>query len=305
MVKWSGRTRDPQEEAIRPMTSTAQGTEPSGETTRKTSPTRRERQRQATFDEIVEVARRLLREGQDVSIRAVATEMGLTAPALYRYVDSHAELMSLVVRAIFADVVAAMTVARDRHADDDPAAQIVAGVGAFRAWALGNREEFRLVFASPPMPEDEAAAHLPLMSLGNCPPGEMAAREFGTFFADIFGRLWAKYHFPVPADDALPEGVLEALIGEPVQGFEEKLATSPQASGAPVSPGMLWLFERAWAKLYGTVTLEVFGHVHPALITTNALFEATVLDIGSDLGLAGEWERLQGVVREAGALPSA
>ena len=63
----------------------------------------------------------------------------------------------------------------------------------------------------------------------------------------------------------------------------------------------MWLFERAWAKLYGTVTLEVFGHVHPALITTNALFEATVLDIGSDLGLAGEWERLQGVVREAGA----
>ena len=68
---------------------------------------------------------------------------------------------------------------------------------------------------------------------------------------------------------------------------------------------MLWLFERSWAKLYGTVTLEVFGHVHPGLITTNALFEATVLDIGSDLGLAGEWERLQGVVREAAALPSA
>ncbi len=276
------------------MTSTAQG-----------APTRRERQRQATFDEIVEVARRLLREGQDVSIRAVASEMGLTAPALYRYVDSHAELMSLVARAIFVDVVSAMTFARDRHAEDDPAAQIVAGVGAFRAWALNNREEFRLVFASPPPPEVQANANLPLMSLTDCTPEEMGAREFGTFFADIFSRLWSKYHFPVPADHALPEGVLAGRTGEPVEGLEHKLAPTAQQAGAPVTPGMLWLFERSWAKLYGTVTLEVFGHVHPALITTNALFEATVLDIGSDLGLAGEWERLQVVVREAAALPSA
>ena len=43
--------------------------------------------------------------GRDVSLRAVAAEMGLTPPALYRYVDSHAELMALVARAVFADVV--------------------------------------------------------------------------------------------------------------------------------------------------------------------------------------------------------
>ena len=264
------------------MTSTAEGA----------APTRRERQRQATFDESVEVARRLLREDGDVSIRAVATEMGLTAPALYRYVDSHAELLTLVARAIFVDVVAAMTVARDKHPDDDPAAQIVAGVAAFRTWALGNREEFRLVFASPPSPEAEANAHKPLLSLGDCAPEEMGAREFGTFFADIFGRLWMTYQFPVPADDDLPTGVLEALTGDDA---EHKLG-SP-ATGSPVTPGMLWLFERAWARIYGTVTLEVFGHVHPGLITSGALFEATVLDIGTDLGLADEWDRLRAVVR--------
>lgn len=257
-----------------------------------TTPTRRERQRQATFDEIVEVARQLLRDGQDVSVRAVASEMGLTAPALYRYVDGHAALLQLVAQAIFVDVVAAMTVARDKHPDDDPSAQIVAGVAAFRTWALGNREEFRLVFASPPTPEVEANAHTPLMSLGDCAPEEMGAREFGTFFADIFGRLWLKYQFPVPADDDLPAGVREALAGEDAG---HKLGTP--ATGSPVTPGMLWLFERAWARLYGTVTLEVFGHVHPGLITSGALFEATVLDIGTDLGLADEWDRLQAVAR--------
>src|SRR6478735_11041143 len=98
------------------------------------TPTRRERQRQATYEEIVDVARRLLRASEDVSLRAVSAEMGMTPPALYRYVDSHAELMVLVARSIFEDVVSAMATARDRYADDDPAAQIVAAASAFRRW---------------------------------------------------------------------------------------------------------------------------------------------------------------------------
>ncbi len=249
------------------------------------APTRRERQRQATHEEIVEVARRLLRAGGDVSLRAVATEMGLTAPALYRYVDGHAELMTLVTRAVFVDVVTALTAARDRHPDDDPAAQIVAGVAAFRKWALGNREEFRLAFATPPTAEADSAAWGPRAGLGECAPEEIGAREFGLFFSDIFGRLWARYQFHVPTDDELPEGVLEVLA-------------DPDQAGPPlVSAGMHWLFERAWARLYGTVTLEVFGHIHPGLIGTGAMFEATVLDMGTDLGLAGEWDRLRAVAR--------
>ncbi len=268
-----------------------------------TAPTRRERQRQATHDEIVTVARRLLRDGDDVSLRAVATEMGLTAPALYRYVDSHAELMTLVTRAVFVDVVAALTAARDRHPDDDPAAQIVAGVAAFRAWALGNREEFRLAFASPPTAEVESAAWQPYVDLGDCAPEEMGAREFGLFFSDIFGRLWTRYQFSVPADDELPEGVV-AVLADPSLVGKAGGRTAPDAHPV-LSAGMLWLFERAWARLYGTVTLEVFGHIHPGLIQTGAMFEATVLDIGSDLGLANEWERLRAVVRDVpGRLPA-
>lgn len=280
------------------MSSPSTPTLPSG----TTSPTRRERQRQATYDEIVAESRRLLREGQDVSLRAVATEMGLTAPALYRYVDSHAELMALVARAVFADVVAEMTVARDRHPVDDPAAQIVAAVTAFRRWALGNREEFRLVFASPPTPETQAlvesAAQRPITTLEGCVPEELGVHEFSAFFSDIFGRLWQKYRFAVPADEELPEGVLEVLTAEPdgpVPSGPDKLASIHQ--GGSVTPGMVWVFERSWARLYGTVTLEVFGHVHPGLITTSALFQATVADIGADLGLSDEWERLQAIAR--------
>lgn len=263
-------------------------------------PTRRERQRQATFDEIVDVSRRLVREGGDVSIRAVAQEMGLTPPALYRYVDSHADLIALVVRSIFEDVVAAMTVARDAQAADDPSAQVVAASAAFRAWALRNRTEFQMVFASSEsMQLDDARTTKTgsISSLADCLPDDSGVHLFAAFFSEIFGRLWAKYQFAVPADDELDPELLAILRSEIKPDEVTNGLRSP-------TPGMIWMFERAWARLYGTVTLEVFGHVHPGMITTGALFTATMLDIGADLNITDEWPRLQLVARaEAERVP--
>ena len=257
------------------------------------TPTRRERQRQATYDEIVEVSRGLLQRGEDVSIRAVAQVMGLTPPALYRYVDSHAELLQLVVRSIFVDIVSAMTVARDAHPHDDPGAQIVASSAAFRAWALAHPREFELVFASQEAIDTKSAEHGSAQDLLVPDEGAGAVsgvQLFSAFFSEIFGRLWVRYRFPIPPDDELEPELLEVLRAElkpaqVVKGFPEP------------TPGMIWLFERCWAKLYGTVTLEVFGCVHPAFVSTGALFTATMLDLGRELGMAGEWARLQEVAR--------
>ena len=41
-----------------------------------------------------------------------------------------------------------MTSARDRYGDDDPGAQILASVIAFRGWALAHPVEFGLIFAN-------------------------------------------------------------------------------------------------------------------------------------------------------------
>jgi AcrR family transcriptional regulator len=254
------------------------------------TPTRRERQRQATYDEIVEVSRRLLRDGEDVSVRAVATAMGLTPPALYRYVDSHAELMALVARSVLEDVVASMTLARDAQEADDPAAQIVASAAAFRGWAMSHREEFQLVFASAASADatgmvTDGSPQAPITSLDACLPSETGVDLFGAFFSEIFGRLWERYRFPVPDDADLDPEVLAVLRSQ----------IDPGANGGPglVTPGMIWMFERAWARLYGTVTLEVFGHVHPVLISSGALFRAAMLDIGRELTIDDEWDRLQ------------
>jgi len=89
-------------------------------------------------------------------LRAIAAEMGLTAPALYRYVDSYHGLLMLVAQAIFADVISEMTCARNRYEDDDPAAQILASTAAFRRWALTHPAEFGLIFANAAVAEATA-----------------------------------------------------------------------------------------------------------------------------------------------------
>jgi len=193
-----------------------------------TTPTRRERQRAATYEEIVTVARHLLGGPEALSLRAIATEMGLTAPALYRYVDSYHELLMLVARAIFEDVIAAMTTARDRYGDDDPGAQILASSVAFRRWALAHPEEFGLIFANPATakPAEASAAQEPIDLAG-----QGGGAQFGEFFTGIFLRLWQRYKFAVPVDADLDPDLLE-LLWRPA--FVRHAAVRP--SGVPGGP---------------------------------------------------------------------
>src|SRR2546423_12967016 len=69
-------------------------------------PSRRDRLRAATIDEIIQTARQLLvKDGPDaVSLRAIAREMGMTAPGLYRYFGSYEELVRHLCAGIFTEL---------------------------------------------------------------------------------------------------------------------------------------------------------------------------------------------------------
>jgi AcrR family transcriptional regulator len=240
--------------------------------------TRRERQRQATSDEIIEVSRRLLRETKTVSLRAVAQEMGMTAPALYRYVDGYDELVLLVAQAIFGDVVDSIRQTLTRYDADDPAAQLVTAATAFRKWALANPDEFEIVFAS-----RETAGY-------KGKAADDGGFEFAAVFSDIFLRVYHRYEFALPGDDELPPSLAAGLEHARDEGL-----LPCEFPGEPI--GLVWVFMRCWARLYGTVTLEVFGHLDDMLIESGALFAAMMDDNGRDLALGDDWPRLTALVR--------
>src|SRR5688572_7945802 len=76
---------------------------------------RRDRLRADTVREIKETARRVLvDQGVDgLALRAVAREMGMSAPALYRYFDSREDLVEHVVADLYDELVAVLEAARD------------------------------------------------------------------------------------------------------------------------------------------------------------------------------------------------
>lgn len=235
-----------------------------------TATTRREKQRQATLAEIISVSRDLLRGPDGISLRAVAQKMGITAPALYRYVDNVQDLHELVVHDIDDEIAALLVAARDTEPADDPAAQIAVVGFAFRRWALGNRAEFSLMFANP--------------LTGHPEPEELHDQKIGLVFTDLLLKLWQRYDFPVPTLDEIDPAV--------VATFESPMVPVKVENIPREAIGLLWVSMRSWVALYGTVTLEVFRHCDPRVIGSGALFRAMLVEQAERLGFAHELPRL-------------
>lgn len=244
----------------------------------RTPATRRERQREATYDEIVEVAAALLDEGEDLSLRGVAARMGLTAPALYRYVANYQQLVDLVAFELDKAATAEWAAAAERFPEDDPAARLTVACVRFRQWAVSKPRRFALVFANPIAAADSSRRELLTVSTS------------GHYLTGLLYRIWEIYQFPYPALDELDPTVREAVLDPLIPAKAEHIPAEDR--------GLLWIYMRSWSALYGVVTLESTGHCDPRVIASGRLFRATLLDWFTPLGLDGERERLTAVLDE-------
>jgi AcrR family transcriptional regulator len=227
----------------------------------------------ATAARIVAAARDLLVRHGEVTLRAVARELGLTAPALYRYAPSHEDLVRIVALAIDADVAARITRAAERQPADDPAARILAAAVEFRRWALENRHEFSLVFTNVDV---------------DCIDELQSEASTGMKFSELLFALWAERQFPFPRLEDLDPG-LASILRDPM--------VPADLSGVPDEMrGLVWVLERAWSRLYGTVTLEVFRHIDPRIVEEAHLFRAMIEDQAGPLGLTDDLPRLRRLV---------
>lgn len=244
---------------------------------------RRERQREATYTEIVDTSRTLLAEGAEISLRAVAARMGLTAPALYRYVSSYQDLVDLVAFEIDKAATEGFRAAAARQPPEDPAGRLLCACVAFRRWALANPREFSLVFANP-------------VADSQCVRRELiTASTSGHYMTDLLHQIWQKYDFPVPDLDEFEPSVREALVDPLIPADVEAIPEDKR--------GLVWIYTRSWAALYGVVTLEVFGHMDPRMIENGAVFAAFVREWMPRLGMDAEKERLEALLGSELARP--
>jgi AcrR family transcriptional regulator len=114
------------------------------------APSRRERVRAATIEEIKATAMRMLREhGPELRFTDIARDMGMTAPALYRYFSDRDELLSALMVDGFEEMQAALTLALDAADPADLAERIRAAASAYRDFATQDPSRFSLLFGLP------------------------------------------------------------------------------------------------------------------------------------------------------------
>ncbi len=232
---------------------------------------RRDRVRAATTEEIKLTARRILVDyGPDaVSLRAIAREMGMTAPALYRYFGSHEDLIKHVIADIFTELTGdlhAAIAAAGAVSGGDLTAKVIAAAREFRRWSLNHQREFGMLFGTP----------LPGVNVERDEITAECGGKFGNTFFMLILELWQKHPFPVPADEEIDPALREQLERYR-DGLGELAADLPQ--------GLLLTFLRCWVRLYGIVSLEVFGHLGFALDDAEPMFELMLAETAPLLGL--------------------
>ncbi|MFF2954890.1 TetR/AcrR family transcriptional regulator [Kitasatospora sp. NPDC057965] len=220
---------------------------------------RRARLREETMAEILRTARKLLvNEGPNaVSLRAIAREMGMTAPSLYRYYGHHRDLVQALTATLYDDLAAHLIQARDQSEDSTPAGRFLASSRAMRDWILGHKAEFTLIFGKP-------------VSDADCSPGDPcheASWRFGGVFVGLMMEFWRAGTIPTPAPGTLDPQWLSQL-----EEVREHVGAEPPLE-------VLCVFVQAWARLFGMVSMEALGHLAFALSDPEPMFEHTLREI--------------------------
>ncbi|MFL5999477.1 MAG: TetR/AcrR family transcriptional regulator [Streptomyces sp.] len=237
---------------------------------------RRDRVRADTVREIKDTARRVLVEhgGEGFALRAIAREMGVSAPALYRYFDSREDLVEHVVADLYDELCAHLEDARDAADPATPPVQLLACSRAFRRWAITHHQEFGLLFGGTAdgvlLPEGR-------MNADENRPAHVAAQRFGAVFAGLIAEVYLTQPFPVPA-----EGAIDPALTEQLRGWRSEFPVD-------LPLGVVRVFLSCWVRLYGLVALEVFGHLKFALDDAEPMFEAELHDLAEVLGIADQY----------------
>lgn len=211
---------------------------------------------------IKEAARRHLAvDGANLSLRAVARDLGVVSSAVYRYFASRDELLTALILDGYASLGDAAEQAEAAVARRDLHGRWMAVGRGIRAWTLANPHEYALLYGSP-VPGYAA------------PPDTVgpASRPIVVMVAILRDAVAAGA--AVPAGPRLPR---------PVRADLERLQHQPPFDGLP--PAMFARGMTAWAQLFGTLSFELFGRLTNAIEDYDAYFDYQLRAMAAYLGL--------------------
>jgi AcrR family transcriptional regulator len=191
-----------------------------------------------------------------LSLRAIARELGITAPAIYNYYPRRDDLVTALVTDAYTSFGDSQIAARDAVPADDLKGRLEAIGLAYRQWALDYPQRYQLIFGTPipgysaPVEQVMPAGARSLSALVSVlealrAAGRLRADEFprpAPMFAGYF-ELWKKH------------------------GGEADLLS--------VSVAML-----IWSRVHGLVSLEIADSLPPFGANGDALYRYELAAIG-------------------------
>ncbi|RAY13338.1 TetR/AcrR family transcriptional regulator [Actinomadura craniellae] len=226
--------------------------------------TARERARAELTQEIKNAARRQLGEvgAQQLSLRAVARELGMASSALYRYFPNRDELLTALIIDAYEALGDAAEAADATPPPGDLRARWCTIHHAVRDWARAHPHEYALIYGSPvpgyaaPQTTIAPAGRVPLLLL------RLAHR------AHTEGALH-------PAFDGPP--LPPTLAGQ--------AAAVADLMDVPLPEPDLTRVMVAWIQLFGTISFELFGQLTGGADPADAFFHHTTDQMADLVGL--------------------
>ncbi|KUI43586.1 TetR family transcriptional regulator [Mycobacterium sp. IS-1590] len=207
---------------------------------------KRAESRQRIEEQIIELGRRhLVTDGAaGLSLRAIARDLGMVSSAVYRYVSSRDDLLTMLLVDAYSELADHVDRARS---DGGPwHEQFRAMAHAARRWAVEEPASWALLYGTPV-------------------PGYHAPRERtvgpGT---RVVGAVFDVVGAGIAAGD-IPSS--KTVVDEPLSSDFEALRTEFDFAG---DDGAITKSFLAWAALIGAISLEVFGQYGPDTLTDPA-----------------------------------
>ena len=215
---------------------------------------KRRESREQIEAQIIEFGRRHLVDhgAAGLSLRAIARDLGMVSSAVYRYVSSRHELLTLLLVDAYAELADTVDRARDSAAEvwsDD----VIAIARAARRWAVAHPARWALLYGSP-VPGYHAPAERTV---------PVGTRVVGAFLDAVAAGI-------ATGDIRLTNDVAP----QPMSSDFERLR---QEFGFPGDDHVVARCFLLWAGVVGAISLEVFGQYGADTLTDpEAVFDAQV-----------------------------
>lgn len=208
---------------------------------------KRQESRERIERDIIAIGRRhLVTEGAaGLSVRAIARELGMVSSAVYRYVTSRDDLLTLLLIDAYNELADAVDLARQSAADSWDA-QILASARAARQWAVDQPACWALLYGSP-VPGYHA-------------PGEMTIGP-GT---RVVGALFGAVATGIAAGDVVVSNI---EVPQSMSADFDEVRAEFEFDGNDATVLKCFLL---WAALVGAISLEVFGQYGADTLTDPA-----------------------------------